>query len=166
MDRVSQHIQMVNSNSKTIFAARLDFKKFVREKNYSFYSFVLRLKELDSYCKYDRYFDKGVRDRFDCGVNFLQFEVETRQRWREGVNKDCSFLTLNKLVNLAESMGRVQREMNGLGDPKHVIRYITCIRQLGPLHALGNQVRGSIQVPNVVKGVESYMMRNPVQLKI
>jgi hypothetical protein len=94
---------------KTIFAARIDFEKCVRENNESFSSFVLRLKELASYCKYERYFEERVRDRFAGGVNFPQFEIEIRQRWPEGVNKDGSRLTLNELVDLAESMDRATK---------------------------------------------------------
>ncbi|XP_054287580.1 uncharacterized protein K02A2.6-like [Macrosteles quadrilineatus] len=110
--------------SKTIFAARLDFEKCVRGNDESFSNFVLRLKELASYCKYDRYFEERVRDRFAGGVNFPQFEVEIRQRWPEGINKDGSRLTLNELVDLAEAMDRAKREMNILEEAMPVINKV------------------------------------------
>lgn len=72
--------------SKPIFAARLDFEKCIREKM-SFSTFVLRLKELASYCKYDGNFEERVRDRFAGGVHFPQVGVEIRQRWPEGLKK-------------------------------------------------------------------------------
>lgn len=110
-DEVIEAFHSIYRPKKTIFSSRIEFEKCVRGQDESVASFLMRLKELASYCTYNNNFDERVRDRFAAGIGFPKFEMEIRQRWPDGVEQDGSYLKLSNLVDLAESMSTAQREL-------------------------------------------------------
>lgn len=110
---VLEALNSIYKPKKTIFSARIEFEKCYRNNNESVTEFLMRLKDLASQCKYKGNFDERVRDRFAAGINFPKFEVEIRNRWPDGTEPDGSYLKLNRLVDLAETLGTAQRELDG-----------------------------------------------------
>ncbi|XP_054283201.1 uncharacterized protein K02A2.6-like [Macrosteles quadrilineatus] len=98
--------------NQTIFAARFEFERAVRNESESFTEYFTRLKKLSKHCRYGQGLDERIRDRFIAGVFNEQFEVEVRHRWPDGVETGGSVVTAERVFQLARSMERARNEVN------------------------------------------------------